>query len=65
MPDLIKLQISIAVFKAKNKMLPCYVQEFFVTNCDSIHLTLHRKNMKRVCLHIFDICVCVNVYVNI
>ena len=46
LPDIIKLRVSIVMFKAKNKLLPHNLQQFFATKYDSKHVTRQSKQMK-------------------
>ena len=46
LPDIIKLRISIVMFKAKNKLLSHNLQQFFATKYDSMHVTRQSKQMK-------------------
>ena len=46
LPDITKLRISIVMFKAKNKLFPHSLQQFFATKYDSMHVTRQRKKIK-------------------
>ena len=43
---MLKLRISIVMFKAKNKLLPHNLQQFFATKYDSMHVTHQSKQIK-------------------
>ena len=62
LPDIIKLRISIVMFKATNKLLPHNLQQFFATKYDSMHVTRQSKQMKYEYARTTLKSICISVY---
>ena len=51
--DLIKLRISMIMFKANNELLPGNLQQFFNVKYTILHVTRQSNKLKRVCTNNF------------